>query len=208
MIIDATNEVTLPQGRAPMGTVIGHAVHHTVTTMAATATEAQERAHIRAIDRGHVPTLGLFAYHMAVFPSGRAYLCGHLSGQRAHVAKRNHELAGVVLVGDFSSGLPTAAQWSGLREALLLMRQVYPDKPIRGHREWALPGEGTVCPGQVVPRNWEAFLQEGATADKQQRIDAIVKELMQVNNGWKLSDLPPQLVAILEEMVQEAKAGR
>lgn len=26
MIIDATNEVTLPQGRAPMGTVIGLAV--------------------------------------------------------------------------------------------------------------------------------------------------------------------------------------
>lgn len=65
----------------------------------------------------------------------------------------------------------------------------------------------TACPSGRIP--WTtiiaALVEAPPVASKQQRIDAIVKELLQVNNGWKLSDLPPNIVAILDEMVQEAK---
>src|SRR5688572_5968568 len=104
MIRDATNEVTNPDGNRPqdIARVIGIAVHHSVTDPNGPAvpdedtTEAQEREHIRAIDRYHASiAYGGFAYHYAVFATGRAYKCGE--GQRAHVEKRNHELRGVCL---------------------------------------------------------------------------------------------------------------
>lgn len=161
MILDATNEVTRPEGNAPLNPalLIGHAVHHTVGSNAV-QDEAGERATIRAIDAQHV-TLGFggFGYHNIVFPSGRAYHCGE--GQRAHVAKRNHELRGTVLSGTFTDVQPGEAQLQGLREVLLREMATKPVE-IRGHREWALPGQGTACPGVVVPRDWQAFLQDAA----------------------------------------------
>lgn len=193
-ILDARNEVTNPRGLGATvkAQVIGIAVHHSVTqtpaelrrtgmadvaaeqavAMATASTEASERAIIRAIDAYHVSVgYGGFAYHMAAFPSGRAYLCGDLGARRAHVAQRNHELLGVVLIGTFTTVLPGAKQMDALREALLHMRAEYPAREIRGHREWALPGEGTACPGVVVPRDWEAFLQE--EEDEMKRFNAV-----------------------------------
>lgn len=162
MIRDATGLVTNPAGRTnaqgqllPVVPTIGIGVHHSVGN-SAVQDEAGERATIRAIDLQHVGQgFGGFGYHYIVFPSGRAYFCG--GGQRAHVAGRNHELIGVVLSGTFTAVQPTEAAMSGLREVLLHLRAEW-DIPVKGHREWALPGEGTACPGVVVPRDWEAFL--------------------------------------------------
>jgi hypothetical protein len=156
MILNATNEVTNPNGNRPQGTVIGIAIHHTVGNNLVQS-EADERAVIAAIDRQHVAQgFGGFGYHGIVFPSGRAYFCG--SGQRAHVARRNHELRGWVFSGTFVSELPTPEAFDGMREALLAERAQFGDVPIQGHREWALPGEGTACPGIIAPRDWDAFL--------------------------------------------------
>lgn len=157
MILDATNEVTNPSGNRPQdpAQVIGIAIHHTVGNNAVQS-EVDERATIRAIDRMHVTQgFGGFGYHYIVFPSGRAYHCGE--GMRAHVAGRNHELRGVVMSGTFVSELPTDAAMEGLREVLITEAFIAP--VIKGHREWALPGEGTACPGIIVPRDWAAFLE-------------------------------------------------
>lgn len=161
MIIDAANLVSNPQGNRPQdpARVIGLAIHHTVGNNAVQS-EADERATIQAIDRNHLAQgYGGFGYHFIVFASGRAYHCGE--GQRAHVALRNHELRGIAMSGTFTNSQPTDAAMNGLREVLMLERAVW-DIPIKGHREWALPGEGTACPGIIVPRDWEAFLAEGA----------------------------------------------
>lgn len=157
MIIDATSLVTNPQGNRPQdpARVIGVAVHHTVGNNAVQS-EADERATIQAIDRQHVAqNFGGFGYHYLVFASGRAYKCGE--GQRAHVAGRNHELRGVAMSGTFTNQLPTDAAMDGLREVLRTEAFIAP--VIKGHREWALPGEATACPGMIVPRDWAAFME-------------------------------------------------
>lgn len=160
MILDATGLVTKPDGNRPQdpSRLIGIAIHHTVGRNTV-ENETDERATIVAIDRQHVAQhFGGFGYHGIVFPSGRAYRCGE--GQRAHVKGRNHELRGWAFSGTFTNELPTEAAFDCMREVLLEERARFGPLPIMGHREWALPGEGTACPGIIVPRDWEALLQE------------------------------------------------
>lgn len=159
VIIEATHLVTNPAGNRPQdpSRLIGFAIHHSVGNNAVQS-EADEMATIRAIDRQHVnQSFGGFGYHYIIFPSGRAYHCGE--GQRAHVASRNHELRGIVMSGTFTDVQPTEAALQTLRGVLLHERARFGQLPVKGHREWALPGEGTACPGVIVPRDWEAFLQ-------------------------------------------------
>lgn len=168
MIIDATSLVTNPQGNKAQdpANVIGFAVHHTVGVNYIQS-EADERATIRTIDQQHVAQdFGGFGYHYIVFPSGRAYKCGE--GQRAHVKGRNHQLRGIAMSGTFTSQQPTEAAYNGLREILLKERETfYKGYEIRGHREWALPGEGTECPGAIVPKDWDTFMNPPAPTPMQ-----------------------------------------
>jgi hypothetical protein len=157
VIIDGTNLVTNPAGNRPQNPslVIGIAIHHTVGNNAVQS-ESAERNTIRIIDQQHFNQgFGGFGYHGIVFPSGRVYHCGE--GQRAHVAGRNHQLRGWVFSGTFTHELPTPAAYEGMREALLWERATKP-LTVMGHREWALMGEGTACPGMIVPFDWELFL--------------------------------------------------
>jgi hypothetical protein len=151
MIIDATGEVTNPNGWAPLGTVIGLAIHHTVTTISPWATEAEERAHIRAIDRYHVSKGWQgFGYHYAVFPSARVYRCGW--GSRAHVANRNHELVGIAFVGDLSARVPSPFEEGAAAEAVRdAWQRIGREVPVKGHRDWVVdPAWATSCPGRGV----------------------------------------------------------
>ena len=186
MILDATSLVTNPLGRKPQdpALVIGFAVHHTVGVNYV-QNEADERSTIRAIDQQHVAQdFGGFGYHYIVFPSGRAYKCGE--GQRAHVAKRNHELRGIAMSGNFVSQQPTEAAYNGLREILLKERETYyKGYEIRGHREWALPGEGTECPGSIVPKDWKAFMDD--------------VPVPVASNGWVVSH--NQILAMQDDLV-------
>lgn len=133
-------------------TVIGIAVHHSVSGsfffVPPAETQDDEVVHLKAIDSWHAQ-LGWngFGYHMAAFPSGRFYLCGSLAGARAHVASRNNELVGVVLIGDFTLSTPPAEQLYATAYAINYIRQTYPSRRPRGHREWALPEYPTACPG-------------------------------------------------------------
>lgn len=164
MIRNAQAQVTAPDGRGPL-VPVGIAVHHSVTKADEHWLEAQERIHIQTIDQYHAspPPLGagfgLFGYHMAVFPSGRVYLCGELDGMRAHVAKRNHELIGIVAIGNFVGGPPLAPQLEGIIEAIRYVREQVGPLPIKGHNDWALPGEGTACAGALNNVDWEPLLR-------------------------------------------------
>lgn len=120
-------------------------------SMRASTTIEEEKKHIAQIDAYHVSIgYGGFGYHAAAFPSGRAYLCG--DGQRAHVKDRNHELMGICAIGDFSTALPGEAQMNALRE--LIAAYGGSSLPTRGHNEWALPGQGTVCAGRLNGFSW------------------------------------------------------
>lgn len=175
-IIDATAYVTKPEGWASLKTVVGVAIHHTVTTISPSATEAEEIAHIRAIDQYHVRQgwHGI-GYHYLCFPSGRVYRVGW--GARAHVANRNHELIGIAWVADLSARKPNtyeiAAAATSLRDA---WARIGSKVQVKGHRDWAVQGWGTSCPGQGTAVI-EAVVAEAAKENDMGEIDNINSKL-------------------------------
>lgn len=152
-LIDYSEHVTEPDGWADLKP-IGIAIHHTVTRMDADASEKEERLHLEAIDNYHVSLdYGGLGYHFVVFPSGRGYRTGNPRRARAHVAKRNHELQGIALVGDFTSESPTTLALQTVGE---ILRELNPEHhlAVRGHRDWAVPGWGTECPASLTAIDW------------------------------------------------------
>lgn len=163
-MLDATPQVTNPEGHSPL-VPIGIAVHHTASASLPFATIEDERRVIKAIDSMHADNgWGGFGYHVIVFATGRTYHCGRYDMSRAHVAKRNHELIGVVIHGDFTREHGTPLMFEGLRHAL---ETIDPDGnlPVKGHRDWALPGQGTECPGNFLQ---EFQLWENAQTEPKQ----------------------------------------
>lgn len=93
---------------------------------------------------------GGLGYHAAAFPSGRWYLSHeNLLLQRAGVASRNFEIISVVMVGNFSDKAPGFLQQEGCAEAIAYIIEELGDLSFQGHRDWALPGHGTACPGDA-----------------------------------------------------------
>lgn len=138
--------------------VTGIAIHHSVTFFPAVTSRADEVHHLRMIDQYHASKgWGGFGYHLATFPSGRAYLCGSLTGARAHVASLNDRYVGLVLIGDFTSVGPGDTQIAAASEAVAYIRGHYPRRPIGGHRDFALPAYPTACPGDTY-QQWLARL--------------------------------------------------
>lgn len=175
-IIDASDSVTNPAGWAPLRTVIGIALHHTVTTISPSATPQAELEHIRSIDSYHVSQGWYgFGYHYAVFPSGRIYRTGW--GCRAHVASRNHELIGIAWVGNLSSRRPSqieiAAASIAVRDA---WERIGANVTVKGHKDWALPAYPTACPGKGIEVIEEVTMQDRLNALEQQlqRLERIV----------------------------------
>lgn len=173
MIIDLRGQFTLPQGHATnaAGGIVGVAVHHSVTAnLAPTASEAEELAALKSIETYHTSIgYGLFAYHFATFPGGRAYRIGDTLGRRAHVAQRNHELVGVVNIGTFTDSMPAAPQFEATRECIAeVERELGRTLRVSGHNNWALPGQGTACAGApmnaLTSDQWHAPVA-GATGD-------------------------------------------
>ena len=171
-MIDVRQHITNGySGRYPLDptAVIGIAIHHSVSGGhfydELPDTQDDEIFHLRVIDQYHVEQgWGGFGYHLAAFPSGRWYYCGDLTGARAHVASRNYELIGVVLIGDFSANVPPLLQMEAAREAVAFVRQTYPGRSIAPHREWALPQYPTACPGDTY-QEWVPFLEPLASEE-------------------------------------------
>src|SRR3989442_4543210 len=174
-------------GRSRLDTaaVIGIAIHHSVSGgqffMSSAPSQDEELSHLLMIDQYHA-SLGWAgcAYHMPAFPSGRFYLCGSLTGARAHVASRNNELVGQVLIGNFMDTPPPASQLFAAADGVAYMRRTYPGRPIQPHRNWALPAYPTSCPGDT----WAAWLPALEAPPAQQEDDLTPEESKQLSDLW------------------------
>lgn len=143
--------------RRPVRVPLGVAVHHDGVLMGpgdrhysgTTLDEDLER--LRAIYRhGLSMGWGGMPYHVMASPNGRCFYTLDLAYYGAHVARRNHELVGLCLMGNFMFRHPGDLQLCAAARGLLGMWGWYAHLlPFRGHREWALPGDGTVCPGDT-----------------------------------------------------------
>lgn len=153
-----------PAGRpAPLDNMIGIAIHHDAVLMPAgdldysgsTLDEDLERIdiihrHSQSREWGHFP------YHLVATPHGRLFYTSDLDVMGAHVARRNHELKGLCILGDFTDDTPTpaalCAAGAGVTAILQARGNILPPRP---HLEWALQGYATLCPGD----NWPAYFQ-------------------------------------------------
>lgn len=108
----------------------------------------------------HVATLGWpgIGYHFLVHQGGRIDYVGDILTIRYNVARRNHELIGVCLPGNFTYYPPLPAQLEAARHLLANLQFALGwFVPIVGHRDVALPGFATACPGDTWP-DWEPQL--------------------------------------------------
>ncbi len=167
-MIDARDKVTNPAGRFKIDPkrLIGIALHHSVSGDYLThqSSEADEIGQLQAIDRYHVSEgFGGIGYHLAAFASGRVYQTGDLDGARAHVANRNQELIGIVAIGTFTDRLPDRPQINALFEAIAFVDAfVGRTLTVKGHRDWAVEGQGTLCPGRIDEFDWTSPPQPGS----------------------------------------------
>lgn len=89
-------------------------------------------------------------YHFLVHQDGRIEYVGDILQVRYNVARRNNEVVGVCLPGDFMSQPPSQVQSEAARALLANLQYALGwFVPILGHREVALPHFGTSCPGDA-----------------------------------------------------------
>lgn len=79
--------------------------------------------------------------------------------QGANVAKRNHELMGICCATHFLNAIPSAKWFNALSEAVNIAHDLYPRASIVGHKDVALKGYGTACPGGAWSQWKNALLQ-------------------------------------------------
>lgn len=157
MIIDIRDR--LPSGSGYSGRydlvlddVVRRVWHHTVSHIswntAVNATQAEEIAHLLAIDTMHAAWgLNGFGYHNAAFASGRAYRVGSYDKARAHVASgQNSYSIGTVLIGNFTNALPSEGHLAAAKECRGDIEDFYARK-LEGLPHLLVPGQNTACPG-------------------------------------------------------------
>ncbi len=146
--------------------VMGIAIHYDAVNFGGTTVD-EERARMQATFNWHTkfyrsgwdsaPHTGTegwnwpgIGYHFYVFPSGHIYEVGRLSIIRAHVHDRNQQLVGVTLAGNFILQPPVVGSLLGAGAAVhYIWGWRGKVLPVKGHRQWAVPGHGTSCPGDT-----------------------------------------------------------
>jgi hypothetical protein len=137
--------------------LLGVAIHHDGVIMRPGDTDYsgstlnEDLARLQAIaNRSVQQGWGAFPYHFVASPNGRCFYTAdwHLFG--AHVAKRNNELVGVALMGNFMYSHPGDLQLCAAGRALIAL-WTWTGRLLtyRGHREWALPSDPTSCQGDT-----------------------------------------------------------
>lgn len=126
-------------------------VHHAAMVYASYGIDV-----VKQIDYYHrvIKGWGGIGYHEIIVMNAQKQLeCYVLSDpmlQRAHVAYRNHEAFGICCATNFDAfpnKMPNDAWMNALVERLRAAKDRWPNAEIVGHREIALPGWGTSCPG-------------------------------------------------------------
>jgi hypothetical protein len=124
-------------------------VHH-AAALYRTPTGLQD---VQAIADYHVKTRGWpgIGYHIVLAeevnggPIAR-YEVSDWHLQRAHIMNRNHETLGICCATRFD-GVPETKWIHALAETMIDVHRVFPNAQVVGHRDIALPGYGTTCPG-------------------------------------------------------------
>mgnify|MGYP001566569674 CR=1 FL=1 len=190
----------------------GISIHHSVTSAAdidinlSGSTEDEEKSLIIQINAYHRDIQGWscgFGYNAIVFPSGRVYTVGKCGGQRAHVAGKNHILAGIVMAGNYSGVRPTQALMEGVARWIYAMDAEYNNSnklPVGGHRWWASASDATACPGDmgIAAIDDILLLVDGEMEENvstQQEFDDLKKEVRSqwetlYGHGWDDIDPP------------------
>jgi N-acetylmuramoyl-L-alanine amidase-like protein len=153
-IYDARQLVPLAQYQDGIIEKMGYAVHHDAVAFTGFSI-AEEVGRIQVIDNYHRNHNGWpgIGYHRIIAPSGRVYLVGSSSTQRAHVLNLNHLWIGYCFLGDWTAGRPpepamlalrTALQWETNQRGMSM--QMRPHKALTA---------GTQCPGGwAAPDAW------------------------------------------------------
>ena len=104
-----------------------------------------------AIARYHTEVLGWpgIGYTFLVHQDGVIEQVNDLETISYNVASRNHEVLGICLLGDFTYAPPEDIQVEAARSLLDNLRERLPGRGTVGHRELALPGYETACPGET-----------------------------------------------------------
>jgi len=149
-VIDARQ----PDGQWPaIGSIDGIAIHHSVSDR--DTNPSNDAAGVESIRAYHTQTHGWpgIGYHAVIGDDGTIFYVGGISLQRAHVAVENDHLLGICLLGDYSQVLPPPAQIMGCARCIVAMRKATNLHGLifKGHKEWARPGQGTACPGDMWP---------------------------------------------------------
>lgn len=120
-------------------------IHHSAVDRDNTAVE---------IASYHVNVLGWpgIGYHWLVHPDGRIEYVGDLRTVRYNVAKRNPEVIGICLPGDFTRHPPTDAALDSTRRLVAWLRaEPVLQAEVVSHGEIAVPGWETACCGATWP---------------------------------------------------------
>lgn len=82
-----------------------------------------------------------------------AYVVSRPDTVRAHIAGRNHECFGICMAANFSRSIPPQQWLDALALRLVAAKKRWPAAQIVGHKDAALKGHGTSCPGE----KWAAW---------------------------------------------------
>jgi hypothetical protein len=118
--------------------------HHTaLPALPANATEAQEKARMRDIQRSHLAQGWTdIGYGIVIFPSGRMYEGRPWQYVGAHTLGFNTGYAGWSLDGNYEISQPTKAALASCHRARKIMGAA--DRPLYGHYQLG----ATACPGK------------------------------------------------------------
>ena len=100
---------------------------------------------------------GSFCYHLVASPNRRLFYTLDLSYFGAHVARHNHELQGLALIGDFTRAEPNEGLLCTAGAGVVaIMRDIGQLVGIQGHTDWADRDWQTECPGKT----WTSYQHE------------------------------------------------
>src|SRR3990167_9493681 len=106
---------------------------------------------------------GGFPYNAVASPNGRTFYTCDIALFGAHVARRNDELVGMALMGNFVHRPPGQVQLCAAGLGLVALWEWAGQlRDVRGHREWAVPDWPTACPGDTW-WGWQQSLLWAAT---------------------------------------------
>jgi hypothetical protein len=132
-------------------------IHHTVGPSSAGWTKAQEREHMRQLERQHISqgwsTIG---YSWVVFHSGRIYEGRGKRGVPAAQGGQNSGTWALAFAGNFDGERdPSVEARRTARELIVSLKDDDGLRRLGGHQEF--PDQATACPGdQLMPyvRKW------------------------------------------------------